>query len=84
MKKLMTGAIVTLFAIVLAGCSSTWEGVKKDTGELGAATERVHEMSAGLGTPFGPADEENSHREEPSPFIPATRICMWSSVLSSK
>ena len=43
MKKLMTGAIVTLFAIVLAGCSSTWEGVKKDTGDNMEATGKAIE-----------------------------------------
>lgn len=44
MKKLMTGAVVALFAIVLAGCGDTWHGVKKDTGDnMEAAGKAIEE-----------------------------------------
>ena len=47
MKKLTTGVFVALFAIFLAGCSSTWEGVKEDTGDNMEATGKAIEEAGG-------------------------------------
>ncbi|MCB1786721.1 MAG: entericidin EcnAB [Chromatiaceae bacterium] len=44
MKKLIVGATVALFTLVLAGCGDTWSGLKKDTGDnMEAAGKAVEE-----------------------------------------